>query len=582
MRIVSLSIENILSIEKAEISFPETGLLLVEGWNHDTNSANGAGKTSIFEALSWGLFGHFPRNASITEFVRIGSKESMVRVVCQTPKGFLTIERRRPKYFSATLQDTDLTEDEVINLLPITYQQFALAQYSSQGGGIRFLELNDSSRKDLILELMRADGFAEAKNKIDADVKQKQIDIEKLASEMRYLEAKISTYEEGLVDSDKCLRDIDQLTSAIEQTITSISRLEATERPDVIDKHQQMLDKLSDKLQEISVNKGQIKTLRQMLKDLKPLEEPQDADGICPCCDAELDVVDGNFVRHDSDSIAARNASRKEAFELRRGSIVEQIKELETKVNKEDHILEAMSSIRAHIRSADQDFRSAQQRASELRVFLRQKEIERKNIDETIKRQDVIKAKISTAYSAIADLNKSKETIESSAEMLQAGAAIMSPTGVPAYVMDSVIQGINDRIQDIIQTVWPNSFYELQSFKENKSGKITTKMSDHFSLDGTKRSIGSLSGGERRCLSLAIDFAILDIVSRYTGAELNPLILDEPFDHLDAANRSRVVELLQEMALKRCIIVIDHAAEAKAMFDHSIKVVKRSGITTVS
>lgn len=582
MRIVSLSIENILSIEKADISFPDNGLLLVEGWNHDTNSANGAGKTSIFEALSWGLFGQFPRTASITEFVRIGSRESSVRVVCQTHRGALSIERRRPKYFHAELDGVELTEDEVLAILPITYQQFALAQYSSQGGGIRFLELNDSGRKDLILELMRADGFAEAKSKIDNEIKLKLSEVDRMSSEIRYFEAKISTYEEGLIDEKTCAADIDEITAAIDDVLPKIIKLETIQRPDAVDKHQEMLDKLSDKLQAISVNKGQLKTYRQMLKDLKPLEEPDDADGVCPCCDAELDLVDGVFMRHDRESIDIRNASRKEAYDAKRSRIIADINEMEKKIQKEDQILEAMSSIRSHIRSADQEFRSAQQRCSELRMFVKQKESERDNLYDIIKKQQAIKAKISTARRSVSDLSESKAKIQSDSELLQAGAAILSPTGVPAYVMDSVIQGINDRIQDIIQTVWPSSFYELQSFRETKSGKITTKMSDHFSIDGVKRSIGSLSGGERRCLSLAIDFAILDIVSRYTGADLNPLILDEPFDHLDAANRSRVIELLQEMALKRCIIVIDHAAEAKAMFDHSIRVVKRSGITTVS
>ena len=107
-------------------------------------------------------------------------------------------------------------------------------------------------------------------------------------------------------------------------------------------------------------------------------------------------------------------------------------------------------------------------------------------------------------------------------------------------------------------------------------------MSDSLTVDGVKRPLGSLSGGERRCLSLAIDFALADIVSRYTGADLNPLILDEPFDHLDTANRTKVIDLLREMGQKRCIVVIDHASEAKAMFDRSLVVTKRNGISTIN
>ena len=47
MRILSLEVSNILSIESASLSFEDNGLILVEGWNYDTGRANGAGKTAI-------------------------------------------------------------------------------------------------------------------------------------------------------------------------------------------------------------------------------------------------------------------------------------------------------------------------------------------------------------------------------------------------------------------------------------------------------------------------------------------------------------------------------------------------------
>ena len=66
MQIVSLDIENILSIEKASVSFEETGLVLVEGWNYDAERANGAGKSAIFNCISFALFDKLPRKMQIT------------------------------------------------------------------------------------------------------------------------------------------------------------------------------------------------------------------------------------------------------------------------------------------------------------------------------------------------------------------------------------------------------------------------------------------------------------------------------------------------------------------------------------
>ena len=582
MRILSLTIENILSIEYAKLNFPESGLILVEGWNSDTDSANGAGKTAIFEALAWGLFNQFPRSITVSDFVRIGSKSSKVIVVFSTKYGQIQVERSRPKGFKATLDGGSLMEEEYNNLLPMNYQQFIISQYACQVGGLRFLDLNDSGRKDLILELMRADGFAEAKTKLDSDLKDKTAEIVRLTNEISNLSGNVSIYEEGLIDERSHVSEMNEIRTSIVSVSEDIKSLENEMIDEEDDRYRVTFDKLSSKLNEISIQKGKLNVYRKMLRDLKPLEEPTESDGACPCCDIELDIVDGAFLKHDKDSIVARNKERRKSYDDRRLEIVTEINQLESNISKEDQITEAIDSIKHKLREKDRLHKSLFARVNELKIFVKQNQLKLELMQVALEKQEAKVAKINYIKQEIVKLNQKLEEKKSKVELLQTGSVVLSPLGAPAYVMDSVIQGINDKIHDIIQLVWPNSSYELQSFKENKSGKVTTKMSDQFSIDGVKRSIGSLSGGERRCLSIAIDFALISVVSAYTGAELNPIILDEPFDHLDASNRAKVIDLLREMANERCIIVIDHAAEAKAMFDKSINVVKKSGITMVS
>jgi DNA repair exonuclease SbcCD ATPase subunit len=60
------------------------------------------------------------------------------------------------------------------------------------------------------------------------------------------------------------------------------------------------------------------------------------------------------------------------------------------------------------------------------------------------------------------------------------------------------------------------------------------------------------------------------------------LILDEPFDGMDAVSRSRAIELLNEIASAKQIFIIDHASETKSMFSRVVRVEKHNGISTVS
>lgn len=584
MYIKSVTIENVLSIESASVSFLETGLLLVDGWNYDTESANGAGKSAVFHALSWGLYGQYPRGVSITDFVRQNSRTTKVTVDIElSANRILRVERCRPKSFHAYVNDVEITESEYEEILPLDYEQFIVAQYFAQGLGTRFLDLNDSGRKDLILKLMRADGFAEARKKIDQDLKALNVEKNNVINTISTLDGKLSAFRESKVDISALKHELKKLEDAIAAVVPKINQISSIEPPDEVEKYSELIEKLNLKLRDISANNGRLKAYRQQLRDLEKEPHPRDSyDGTCPSCSAQLDIVSGQFVRHDSSSAVEKIKAHRQQSLSKIQSLVSTIASLESEVSKEQSILDTIVSLKRKIRDSMSEYDTAQNRLNELKNFYKEKDLERKSIVKTIEQQDDLNAKIKNAETLLQNANQLLQIKSSDIIKLEAASMVLSPTGAPAYVMDSVIQSINDGIQEIIQLIWPNSSYELLSFKENKSGTVTSKMSDSLTIDGVKRPVGSLSGGERRCLSLSIDFAIAEIMSRYTGAQLNPLILDEPFDHLDATNRSRVIEFLKEMATKRCIVVIDHASEAKALFDQSLTIVKRNGISTVS
>ena len=61
-----LQIENFLSYKNTKIEF-KPGLYLVDGKNLDEGGSNGAGKSGIWEALAWSLFGVTTRGLSSGE-----------------------------------------------------------------------------------------------------------------------------------------------------------------------------------------------------------------------------------------------------------------------------------------------------------------------------------------------------------------------------------------------------------------------------------------------------------------------------------------------------------------------------------
>lgn len=77
MDITNLSIRNFLTVGHAEIQLDQRGLVLIQGENTDDTSAasNGAGKSSIVDAICWALYGTTAREVSGDDVVNTTAKK---------------------------------------------------------------------------------------------------------------------------------------------------------------------------------------------------------------------------------------------------------------------------------------------------------------------------------------------------------------------------------------------------------------------------------------------------------------------------------------------------------------------------
>src|SRR5262245_21238692 len=76
MRLNSLSVQNFMSFEEADVSLADQGLVLSKGSNQDYEIAdsNGAGKSALFvDAPLWILFGKTARGERSSSVVKAGS-----------------------------------------------------------------------------------------------------------------------------------------------------------------------------------------------------------------------------------------------------------------------------------------------------------------------------------------------------------------------------------------------------------------------------------------------------------------------------------------------------------------------------
>lgn len=585
MKLLSADIKDILSIGHIAITFDSTGLVLLDGWNHDDGTANGAGKTSLFNAIAYGLYGKLPRKISSSEIVRRGAKTGSVSIVVDVDGIILSVTRERPNKLTFCIDgvEKEMTQEEFESKLKVNYSQFLISMYSAQTEALKLIALNDSGKKDFFLQLMNLDYFTDCKKSLDTTLKNLYSKKNAMDVEIAELTSKISTYDESIVDVASLqlkIQSIDlaSLNDAIEQHQLVIS-------PDT-----QKYDNLEDKLnQQLYATVEQLKTMNRQVEDLEEidgqideLKNSQDSmeSQTCPNCGYITTVSEHGVC--SADEIKTKINNKLTALTNKRTLLDASMSSTDELSDRETKLRDLLTRCRKKRKVELEEYNQNQRKIAELQQTIAVQTSKRDTYNLQIQQNQIITTKRKACVVKETTLQESLLLLNDDVALHESLAQIFSPTGAPAYILDSAIDVFNTKMANNIAVLWPNATYELQSFKENKSGDIRAKLSEKLVIAGNDTSIGALSGGEYRCLSLAIDFAVIDMLETMFGIQLTPIVLDEPFNGLDTSNRERALDLLEHIALSRQIIIIDHASEAKALFSKVMLIEKRGGVSYIA
>jgi DNA repair exonuclease SbcCD ATPase subunit len=159
-------------------------------------------------------------------------------------------------------------------------------------------------------------------------------------------------------------------------------------------------------------------------------------------------------------------------------------------------------------------------------------------------------------------------------------AALIGRTGYLGSIFDEVLEDIGQRASSIMSSL-PNVSHcsiKLRSTKVTKAGEKRAITPTIF-IDGAERPLQGCSGGMTSSITLAVDLAVGEVIADRTGARPGWLILDECFDGMDPVTKEACLELLRDTAEKDgiLILVIDHGAELKEMFEKVVTVAFQNG-----
>jgi DNA repair exonuclease SbcCD ATPase subunit len=638
MRFGNLVIKNFLSIKEATVNLTSRGLVLIEGKNLDDSSArsNGAGKSSIADALCWCLFGKTARGVSGNDVInRKANKNCLVSVEIHDNKNDYVVVRTR-KNPSNTLTvhkgELDLTKGTVAEtqkvvetIIGCPYDVFCSTVYAGQENMPDLPAMTDKELKALIESVLGVERISAVYQKVlDETVEGKhRLDVatnaysQSQATEMSVrnslqdlvkwrenwesdqkatVEEWRKRHENAQAEYKNALRDLEAKEASAKDAVKVNDEIDAEIAKDHKLKSEisTLRDDYYSKKQSFSNAQLAVSAHKCDLAEL--IDQHKNANKIigqkCPTCGKPFTADD----LKERQAIIKRNAQelaeqiRKESVELQNAQkAMEDAKQLwkdaenalpdTSKILKQkEACINALSAVRmakenvSHKRDVEQNALSELNKAE--KVLMKTNPY----IELVKQQEESLQKAIEQSQKANKDLEQAKHDISVLGEL----KTVFGSQGVRQHILDTITPILNDKTADYLNILSDGKLTAIwTTLTANKSGEVKEKFSIQVANSVGGGTFDSLSGGEKRKVRVACCLALQELVASRATKPIEIFIADEVDHALDDTGVERLIGVLNEKA-KTCgtLMVISHNP-LRNWIDKTITITKENGYSEI-
>ena len=534
-----------------EINLSSTKTNLIVG-------ANGAGKSTILDALTFSLFGKSFRKISKSMLVNsINEKDCVVEIeFSKGPNKFKIVRGIKPNkleiYQNGEMLDqssnvNDYQKQLEQNILKMNYKSFTQIVVLGSSTFVPFMRLPTTQRREIIEDILDIQIFSMMNQVLKDKVRTSNDELKQVDYESHLAEEKINMQKDFI--SAMGQKNLDTIVSKQEKIEVLMQ-----EEEEIIGKNKIAiveLDNLSDaktKLRTLNTLKGKIE---QKFNTHKKQHEFFVKNTTCPTCSQSL---------------------TKELKESKITTIMESIKELQTGFKEmETSIALAEDREREHSSISKA---IAEHNTTSLRIQKQIKEVydeietlqnEKNN---TIQEEEKL-IKLETDY---LNLKKLVATMKEERNTLLAATILLKDNGIKTRVIKRYLPVMNKLINQHLQNL---EFYVNFNLDENFEETIKSRYRDTFTYE-------SFSEGEKARIDIALLLTWRSIAKLKNSVDTNILILDEIFDgSLDQNGTGELGWILRNFDDNTNIFVISHKETLEGKFERTLQVEKHQNYSIV-
>ena len=531
---------------------------------------NGAGKSTILDALTFALFGKTFRNINKPQLVNtITRKDLQVEVEFSVGTTRYRILRgMKPNLFEVYCNDTlvnqsaemrDYQEYLEKNILKINYKSFCQVVVLGSASFVPFMQLPAAQRRTIIEDLLDLQVFTTMNNLLKDNVQENAEALQTNSNEQRLINEKIKMVKEHLREmQSKSEQFVKEKRIALKDVQTKISEAEATR-----DDYRRQIAELSSRL-------ANMESLQKKVDKLKSLRTQMETKSSMLIREIEF------FNNHDNCPTCKQQISNDFSCEAV-GQRKNDISAIEDGLNQLTLKYEETNDELMIILDIDRQCDELRSKASHetLRIQILNDQIKTINqeIDEVKKdTKNNSDVKVSDLESELSELTNKYNELQEDRLVLNAASLLLKDGGIKTKIVNQYVPIINKLINKYLGEF--DLFVEF-NLDEQFNEIIKSRYRDEFTY-------ASFSEGEKQKIDLAILFTWRAVAKLRNSLSTNLLILDEVFDSsLDGNAADDLLKILQTISGESSVFVISHRENLHDKFENVIKFVKHQNFSKV-
>ena len=507
---------------------------------------NGAGKSTVLDALCFGLFGKPYRSIKKNQLVnsinsgkseveiefRIGTNEFLVRRGIK-PNTFDIIRNGEAMDQDAHSRDFQKVLEEQI--LKLNYKTFTQVVILGSSCFIPFMQLSTTHRREVVEDILDIKVFSLMNTLLKLKYKE-------IKSEVDDLKLEESLYKSKLDIEQSHLEKVEQDAGKKIESLTKERDKYYASKQEKQTRNQEIQAALVNKTT-VEENTSKLKTLKTQIGTKK----------------SEVDKQRDFFVKNDDCPVCEQPI--KQSFKkLRNSELLDQsqkydnaMSEMETELKRLSSNLSELNSLASEMQHNNAEINALENMAQKCQKDLDQLTKDKEQTDEQKERIEGLRINLQEIDLRMSELKEENFYLDICKNLLH-------DTGIKSKIIKQYLPVMNQTIQKYLGVL---DFYVNFHLNEQFEETIKSRYRDEFSY-------ASFSEGEKMRIDLALMFTWREVARLKNSTNTNLLIMDEVFDSsLDASGTDDFLKILNELESQN-IFVISHKGDV--LFDkfHSI------------